>query len=132
VFLIVVVSPNTSPRDHDNRVESLRRAKRVLSPDEWHSRVAARADTATTQRRAAAKARRHGFSPVEVKKRYSAFFGTPLDDVIRTHGIDTLVIAGVNTPCVRAHHRDHAYQRDLDVIIAREAVRYALSEPFRV
>jgi nicotinamidase-related amidase len=60
--------------------------------------------------------------PVVVKKRYSAFFGTPLDDIIRTHGIDTLVLAGINThACVRMTAID-AYQRDLDVIIAREAV----------
>ncbi len=60
--------------------------------------------------------------PVVVKKRYSAFFGTPLDDIIRTYGIDTLVLAGVNThACVRVTAID-AYQRDLDVIIAREAV----------
>jgi nicotinamidase-related amidase len=57
-----------------------------------------------------------------VKKRYSAFFGTQLDDIIRMHGIDMLVRAGVNThACVRATAID-AYQRDLDVIIAREAV----------
>lgn len=57
-----------------------------------------------------------------VKKRYSAFFGTPLDEMIRTRGADTLVLAGVNThACVRMTAID-AYQRDLDVIIAREAV----------
>jgi nicotinamidase-related amidase len=57
-----------------------------------------------------------------IKKRYSAFFGTQLDGVIRTQGIDTLVLAGVNThACVRMTAID-AYQRDVDVIIAREAV----------
>jgi nicotinamidase-related amidase len=57
-----------------------------------------------------------------VKKRYSAFFGTPLDEIVRTGGVDTLVLAGVNThACVRMTAID-AYQRDLDVIIVREAV----------
>src|SRR5258708_5753596 len=57
-----------------------------------------------------------------VKKRYSAFFGTPLDEMIRTRRIDTLVLAGVNThACVRTTAID-AYQRDLEVIIPREAV----------
>jgi nicotinamidase-related amidase len=57
-----------------------------------------------------------------VKKRYSAFFGTPLDEMIRARGVDTLVLAGVNThACVRMAAID-AYQRDLAVIIAREAV----------
>jgi maleamate amidohydrolase len=57
-----------------------------------------------------------------IKKRYSAFFGTELDALIRARGIDTLVLAGVNThACVRMTAID-AYQRDLDVIIPREAV----------
>jgi nicotinamidase-related amidase len=57
-----------------------------------------------------------------IKKRYSVFFGTQFDDIIRTRGIDTLVLAGVNThACVRMTAID-AYQRDLDVIIPREAV----------
>jgi nicotinamidase-related amidase len=57
-----------------------------------------------------------------IKKRYSAFFGTPLDELIRTKAVDTLVLAGVNThACVRTTAID-AYQRDLDVIIPREAV----------
>ncbi len=57
-----------------------------------------------------------------IKKRYSAFFATPLDALIRAERIDTLVLAGVNThACVRTTAID-AYQRDLAVIIAREAV----------
>jgi maleamate amidohydrolase len=57
-----------------------------------------------------------------VKKRYSAFFGTELDELLRTHAVDTLVIAGINThACVRTTAID-AYQRDLNVIIPREAV----------
>jgi maleamate amidohydrolase len=57
-----------------------------------------------------------------IKKRYSAFFRTQLDELIRTKVVDTLVLAGINThACVRTTAID-AYQRDLDVIIAREAV----------
>jgi maleamate amidohydrolase len=57
-----------------------------------------------------------------VKKRYSAFFGTDLDELLRAHAVDTLVLAGINThACVRATAID-AYQRDLKVIIPREAV----------
>jgi nicotinamidase-related amidase len=57
-----------------------------------------------------------------VKKRYSAFFGTQLDQLILASDVDTLVLAGVNThACVRITAID-AYQRDLDVIIAHEAV----------
>jgi isochorismate hydrolase len=45
-----------------------------------------------------------------------------LDELLRDHAADTLVLAGVNThACVRATAID-AYQRDLNVIIPREAV----------
>jgi maleamate amidohydrolase len=57
-----------------------------------------------------------------IKKRYSAFFGTNLDQLVASLGIDTIVLAGVNThACVRMTAID-AYQQDLDVIIAKEAV----------
>jgi maleamate amidohydrolase len=57
-----------------------------------------------------------------IKKRYSAFFGTELDRLIASLGVDTMVLAGVNThACVRMTAID-AYQRDLDVIIPKEAV----------
>lgn len=57
-----------------------------------------------------------------IKKRYSAFFGTQLDHLLLAHAADTVVLAGINThACVRTTAID-AYQRDLDVIIPREAV----------
>ena len=60
--------------------------------------------------------------PHIIKKRYSAFFGTNLDQLILGNAVDTVVLAGINThACVRTTAID-AYQRDLDVIIPREAV----------
>jgi nicotinamidase-related amidase len=57
-----------------------------------------------------------------VKKRYSAFFGTDLDRLVARHRIDTVVLAGINThACIRTTAID-AYQRDLAVVLAREAV----------
>lgn len=57
-----------------------------------------------------------------VKKRYSAFFATSLEQVLRDAGVDTVVMAGVNThACVRMTAID-AYQRDLDVILVRDGV----------
>lgn len=57
---------------------------------------------------------------VIVKKRYSAFFGTGLDDVLSSLAPDVLVICGVNThACVRTTVID-AYQRDFDVVVASE------------
>lgn len=57
-----------------------------------------------------------------VKKRYSAFFGTTLDDLLQTHGCSRLIVAGVNThACVRTTVVD-AYQRDYAVILARDCI----------
>jgi nicotinamidase-related amidase len=60
--------------------------------------------------------------PLVIKKRYSAFFGTQLDQLLSCQATDSLVLAGIHThACVRMTAID-AYQRDLDVIIPREAV----------
>ena len=57
-----------------------------------------------------------------VKKRYSAFFGTNLDEVLSTFGAPRLVIAGLNThACIRMAAID-AYQRDLRVTLAVECI----------
>jgi len=53
-----------------------------------------------------------------IKKRYSAFFGTPLDAVLENLGCSRLILAGINThACIRTTAID-AYQRDLEVLIA--------------
>lgn len=57
-----------------------------------------------------------------VKRRYSAFFGTELDALLESLGCTHLVICGVNThACVRATAID-GYQRDLDIVLARDAI----------
>jgi nicotinamidase-related amidase len=57
-----------------------------------------------------------------VKKRYSMFFRTDLDALLRRLGTDRIVLAGVNThACVRMAATD-AYQRDFPVVIVRECV----------
>lgn len=59
---------------------------------------------------------------VVVKKRYSGFFGTDLDDQLRHGQVGQLVLAGVNThACVRTTAID-AYQRDYDVVLVRDCV----------
>jgi nicotinamidase-related amidase len=53
-----------------------------------------------------------------VKKRYSAFFKTGLDELLEKLEVNTLIIGGVNThACVRMAVVD-AYQRDYDVLLA--------------
>lgn len=63
-----------------------------------------------------------GNDVVLVKKRYSAFFGTHLDELLRQHECNRVIVAGVNThACIRATVID-AYQRDYDVIVATDCV----------
>ena len=60
--------------------------------------------------------------PVIVKKRYSAFFRTGLDEVLASVQPDLLVVAGINThACVRTTILD-AYQRDYEVVVAFDCV----------
>jgi len=57
-----------------------------------------------------------------VKKRYSAFFHTELDQILETISPKILVVAGINThACIRTTVID-AYQRDYNVIVAADCV----------
>jgi nicotinamidase-related amidase len=57
-----------------------------------------------------------------IKKRYSAFFKTNLDEIIDRLRPDALILAGINThACIRTTAID-AYQRDLHVVIASDCV----------
>lgn len=59
---------------------------------------------------------------VMIKKRYSAFFRTNLDEMLSSLGVDTLIPTGADThACVRTTAID-AYQRDLEVIFASECL----------
>jgi nicotinamidase-related amidase len=57
-----------------------------------------------------------------VKRRYSSFYGTDLDLVLREHGIENTIICGTKTNCcIRATVQD-AYHLNYNVIVARECV----------
>ncbi len=59
---------------------------------------------------------------VVIKKRFSAFYQTELQDLLQELNIDTLIVTGVNTmTCVRVTAID-AYQRDYQVILALDCV----------
>ena len=63
-----------------------------------------------------------------IKKRYSAFFQTNLDVLLKQKNVDTLVIAGVNThACVRMTAID-AYQHDYQVIWPEKGINSSLPE----
>lgn len=56
------------------------------------------------------------------KPRWSAFYRTPLEELLRERGVDTVVVAGCNFPnCPRATVTD-ASERDLRVVVVPDAV----------
>jgi nicotinamidase-related amidase len=59
---------------------------------------------------------------VVIKKRYSAFFGTNLDELLAEIHPDALILAGINThACIRMTAID-AYQRDIPLILAADCI----------
>ena len=59
---------------------------------------------------------------VDTKKRYDCFIGTDLDFILRAHGINTLLVTGVNTnSCVLAT-TTAANVRDYAVIVVKDCV----------
>jgi ureidoacrylate peracid hydrolase len=59
----------------------------------------------------------HQATDIEVvKQRYSAFFATPLDQILRPRGIQSVVVLGLTTNvCVQSTARD-AWQRDYETV----------------
>ena len=65
------------------------------------------------------------------KPRWGAFYRTPLDEMLREHGVDTVVFAGCNLPnCPRASIIE-ASERDYRVVLAVDAVSQASDRAFR-
>jgi maleamate amidohydrolase len=59
---------------------------------------------------------------VIVKKRYSAFYGTTLDETLAQLRPDAIILAGINThACIRTTAID-AYQRDWPVVLAADCI----------
>ena len=72
--------------------------------------------------RVAAELDRRSGDPEIVKRRYSAFFGTDLDGLLAQLRVRRVIVAGINThACVRMGVID-AYQRDLEMIVARDCI----------
>ena len=59
---------------------------------------------------------------VRGKKRYSAFYATDLDFLLRRLGIDTVILAGINTTTCVLCSAFEATNRDFRVVIASDAV----------
>ena len=65
------------------------------------------------------------------KPRWGAFYRTPLDEMLRGHGVDTVVFAGCNLPnCPRASIIE-ASERDYRVVLAVDAVSQASDRALR-
>ena len=59
---------------------------------------------------------------VDTKKRYDCFVGTDLDFVLRAHGVNTLIVTGVNTNSCVLSTVAAACSRDYAVIVASDCV----------
>ena len=59
---------------------------------------------------------------VRGKKRYSAFYATDLEFLLRRLGADTLILAGINTTTCVLCNAFESTNRDFRVIIAQDAV----------
>lgn len=69
---------------------------------------------------------------IVVKPRFSAFFGTELDVLLRRLGVDTLLMAGTTTPnCIRTTAYD-AIALEYNVAVARDCTSSATEEIQRV
>ena len=65
---------------------------------------------------------------VDSKRRFDMFYGTNLEGLLRALGVDTLLLAGVNTnTCVQASTFG-AYSRDLRVVVVADAVASAYGQ----
>ena len=65
------------------------------------------------------------------KPRWGAFYRTPLDALLRRHGVDTVVFAGCNLPnCPRASIIG-AHERDFRVALCTDAVSQAAEQGLR-
>ena len=56
------------------------------------------------------------------KTRHSAFIRTDLDDILRSRGIDTLVLAGFSTDLCVGLTTIEAYERDFRIMLAGDAI----------
>jgi nicotinamidase-related amidase len=64
------------------------------------------------------------------KRRYSGFFHTDLDLLLKELGVDTVIMTGLHTHmCVR-HTSADAYQLGYDVVVAKDATNSFTEEDY--
>ena len=65
------------------------------------------------------------------KRRYSSFFQTDLDLLLKELGVDTVVITGLHTHMCCRHTGADAYQNNYEVIFAKEATNAFTEEDYQ-
>lgn len=65
---------------------------------------------------------REGDWIVDTKKRYDCFVGTDLDFLLRSHGVNTVIVTGVNTNSCVLSTVTAACSRDYAVVVAEDCV----------
>lgn len=106
---VVWVKAEFAPDLSDAMLEAKRRGSRVVIAGTRGASILPELDYRSSDR-------------LVVKKRYSAFFGTDLDELLARLSPAQLIVAGINThACVRTTVVD-AYQRDYEVVLAQECI----------
>jgi biuret amidohydrolase len=65
------------------------------------------------------------------KPRFGAFHGTDLELILRSRGVDTVIITGISTPVCCDTTAREAHARDFEVLITRDATASTGDEPDR-
>ena len=68
---------------------------------------------------------------VILKRRYSSFFQTDLNLLLKELGVDTVIITGLHTHMCCRHTAADAYQNNYDVIFAKEATNSFTEEDYQ-
>ena len=68
---------------------------------------------------------------VVLKRRYSSFFQTDLDNLLKELGVDTVVITGLHTHMCCRHTAADAYQLNYNVIFAKECTNSFTEEDYQ-
>ncbi|WP_448600965.1 cysteine hydrolase family protein [Thermoflexus hugenholtzii] len=69
---------------------------------------------------------------IRTKKRLSAFYGTDLEFLLRIHQIETVILAGINTNTCVLCTAFEAFNRDLRVVVAADAVASMYGEDLHI
>jgi len=104
--------PEDRARDaHRIKPHTLKRKTIACQPGTWDSEIVAALRPLITEH-----------TPIIEKYKWSAFYGTGLDPLLRILGTKLVIFCGTTTnACIEASVRD-AYTRDYDVVIVKECV----------